>query len=112
MAPVQEMAPSGFILLYLGKVAGGNIVGPQLIGTIDKPAEFQVLIAHHTRIGRAAGLVFISKVLNDVLLKILSLIDEVITDAEIVADRAGVAKRLRAATFILSTGNAILRPKL
>jgi len=40
-------------------MAGGNKIRAQLVGPVNEPAKLQVLIAHHTGIGRASGLVFI-----------------------------------------------------
>ena len=51
-------------------MTGGNPMGPQLPGTLQQGAKFQLLIAHDTRIGRPARLVLFGKILNDVLLKI------------------------------------------
>ena len=56
--------------LHPREMAGGDEGRAELIGPVNEPAKFQVLIAHHAGIGRASGLVFIGKVLDDVLLKI------------------------------------------
>ena len=106
------MTPGQLILFHSSEVTSGDVVRTQLIGPINEPAEFQMLIAHYTGIGCTAGLVFISKVPNHMFLEILSLINEVIADAEGVADRTGVTNRLRTAAVVLRAGNTILRPKL
>ena len=94
------------------EMAGGDVVRAELAGAINKPAKFQVLIAHHARIRRAAGLVFVGEVINDVLLKFRRLVNEVIRNVELVADGARVGDGLRAAALVLGAVHAILRPQL
>src|SRR5437870_5574649 len=93
-------------------MTGGDVLSAKLIGPLDQPAEFQVLIAHDAGIGRAAGLVFIGKVLNDLGLKLIGFVNEVIRNAELVRDSAGVRYGLGPAAFIFGAGNAVLRPEL
>ena len=71
-----------------------------------------MLVAHHAGVGRAAGLVFGGKIIDDVGLEILGLIDEIVANAEVVADGTGIGDGLRAAAFILHAGDAVLRPEL
>ena len=84
----------------------------KLIRAVNEPSEFQILIAHHARIRRAAGLVFIGEVTDDVLLEFSRLVNEVVRDVELVADRARVGDGLRTAALVLRTVHAILRPEL
>ena len=84
----------------------------ELVRAVNQSSELQILIAHHTRIRRAAGLVFIGEILDDVLLEFRRLVNEVIRDVELVADRARVGDGLRAAAFVLGAVHAILRPEL
>ena len=93
-------------------MSGRDEIRTELIGTVNEPAELQILIAHHARIGRAAGLVFVREVLDDVLLEFRRLVNQVIRDVELVADRARVGDGLRAAAFVLRAVHAILRPEL
>ena len=93
-------------------MAGGDVFRAQLVGAVDQPAELQVFIAHHAGIGRASGLVFIGEILDDVLLEIRRLVDEIIGDIQLLADRAGVGHGLGAAAFVLGAIDAILRPEL
>ena len=93
-------------------MSGGDKIRAELIGAVNEPAELQVLIAHHARVRRAAGLVFVGEVLDDVLLEFRRLVNEVIRDVELVADGARVGDGLRAAAFVLGTIHAILRPEL
>jgi hypothetical protein len=91
---------------------GGDEIRAQLVRPVNEPAKLQVLIAHYAGIRRAPGLVFIGKVLNDVLLKIRRLVNEVIRNVERVADGAGVGHGLRAAALVLGAVYAVLRPEL
>ena len=92
-------------------MAGGDEVRAQLIGAVDEPAKFQVLVAHHARIGRAAGLVFVGEILDDVLLEFRRLVDQVIRHAQFVAHGARIGDGLRTAAFVLGAIHAILRPE-
>ena len=94
------------------KMSRGNEIRAELVRAVNEPAEFQILIAHHARIRRAAGLVFVGKVLDDVLLEFRRLVNEIIRDVELVADGARVGDGLRAAAFVLRAVHAILRPEL
>ena len=93
-------------------MAGGDEIRAELIRAVNEPAEFQILIAHHAGIRRATGLVFVGEVLDDVLLEFRRLVNEVIRDVELVADRARVGDGLRSAAFVLRAVHAILRPEL
>ena len=92
-------------------MSGGNIMRAELVRPVNQPAELQILIAHHARIRRAAGLVFIGEILDDLLLKFGRLVNEVIRDAQLVADGARIGDGLRAAAFVLGARHAILRPE-
>ncbi len=83
----------------------------ELIRAVNQSTELQILIAHHARVRRAAGLVFVGEVLDDVLLEFCRLVNEVIRDVELVADGARVGDGLRAAAFVLRAVHAILRPE-
>ena len=93
-------------------MSGRNKIRTKLVRAVNQPAKFQILVAHHARIRRAAGLVFVGEILDDVLLEFRRLVNEVIRDVELVADGAGVGDGLRAAAFVLGAVHAILRPEL
>ena len=93
-------------------MSGGDELRTKLVRTVNEPAKLQVLVTHHTGIRRAAGFVFVGKILDDVLLKIRRLVHEIIRDVELVADTAGVGHGLRTTAFVLRAIHAILRPKL
>ena len=71
-------------------MAGGDVLRAELVGALDEPAELEVLVAHHARIRRAAGLVFLGEVLDDLALELRRFVNEVIGNAQLVADGAGV----------------------
>ena len=93
------------------KMPCGDEVCAELIGAINEPTELEILIAHHTRIRRATGFVFIREVLDDVLLKFRRLVNEVVGNSQLVTDRARVGDGLRPAAFVLRTIHTILRPE-
>src|SRR5471032_3387834 len=89
-----------------------NKIRAELIRAVNQSAEIQILVAHHARVRRAAGLVFVGEILDDVLLEFRRLVNEVIRDVELVADGARISDGLRAAAFVLRAVHAILRPEL
>ena len=85
---------------------------PKLVGAVDQPPELEVLVAHHARVGRAAGLVFLGKVIDHLALEILRLIHEIVRDVQLVRNAARVRDGLRAAAFVFGAVDAVLRPEL
>src|SRR5207247_5222642 len=55
--------------LQAREMAGGDVLRAKLVGAVNEAAELEILVAHHAGIGRAARLVFVGKVLNDLGLK-------------------------------------------
>ena len=90
----------------------GDKIRAKLIRTVNEPSKFQILVAHHARIRRAAGFIFVGEVLDDVFLEFRRLVNEVIRDVKLVADGARVGDGLRAAALVLGAVHAILRPEL
>jgi len=88
-----------------------NKLRAQLIRAVNQPTEFQILVAHHARVRRATGFVFVREILNDLGLKLRRLVDEIIGDTQLIAHRPGIADRLRSAALILGARDAILRPE-
>src|SRR5260221_8644849 len=98
--------------LHSRKMSRGDKIRAKLIRAVNQSSELQILIAHHERIWRAAGLVFIGEILDDVFLEFRRLVNQVIRHAELVANGARIGNGLRAAAFVLGAVHAILRPEL
>ncbi len=94
------------------EMPGGDELRAELVRAVNEPAELQILVAHHARIRRTASLVFVGEILDDLGLKLLRFVNEVIRNAERVADRAGIGDGLRPAALVLGARHAILRPEL
>ena len=62
--------------------------------------------------GVRPGLVFVGEVLDDLVLKLRRFVNQVIRNAQLVADRAGIRDRLRPAALVLGARHAVLRPQL
>src|SRR5438552_3110889 len=56
--------------LQPGEMTGGDVLGAKLVGALDEPAEFKVLIAHDARVRCATCLVFVGEVMDDLTLKL------------------------------------------
>ena len=93
-------------------MAGGDVLRAELAGPIEEAAKFEVLVAHHAWIGRSASLVFGGEILNDPVLEFRRLVDEIIGDAQLMADRPGIGDGLRTAAFVLGARHAVLGPEL
>ena len=75
---------------HLGVVTGGDALGAQPHGVIEKAAELDLGIAQDVRVGRAPGLVLAQKIGEDALLVLLRKIDHLEVDADDVAHRRNV----------------------
>ncbi len=103
-AAFQQISTGVFILFHTREVAGGNLVGPELVGTLNESAKLEVLVAHHAGVGCATGFVFVGEILDDVFLEVFRFINEVVADAEVITNGTGIHDRLRSATFIFRRG--------
>jgi hypothetical protein len=108
---LEQIARAIRIFFDARKMSGRDEICAELIRAVNEPAELQILVAHHARIRRATGLVFIGEILDDVLLKFARLIDQIIWNVQLVADGARIGDGLRAAAFVLGAVHAILRPE-
>ena len=63
--PAEQVTAGGRILSELGVVAGGQIVRPQLLGSVPHGAELDPPVAEYAGIRRAAHLVFPDEIVDD-----------------------------------------------
>src|SRR5205085_6249925 len=91
-------------------VSGRDIVTSEQLSLLPKISEFQFLVAHHTWIRRATGLVFAGKITDHEFFELIRFIDHVMRDVEHVRDATRVRHGLWPATFILRPRNTVLRP--
>ena len=113
LARVAAFAEDGAavcVTLDDGVVAGGDEGCAEAACLAPEVAEFEFLVAHHARVGRAPGLVLGGEVIDDLRLEIGGLLDDVMRDAEGMGDAAGIRDGGGAAAFILRAGDAVLRP--
>ena len=110
-AALEQQTRTIRTFFHARKMSCRNKIRAELIRAVNEPTKFQILIAHHARVRRAAGLVFIGEILDDVFLKIRRFVHEIIWHVELVADRTRVGDGLRTAAFVLGAVHAILRPE-
>src|SRR5213079_2510720 len=91
-------------------VSGRDIVTSEQLSLLPKISEFQFLVAHHTWIRRATGLVFTGKITDHEFFELIRLIDHVMWNSEGMGNSACVCHGLWPATFILRPRNTVLRP--
>ncbi len=94
-----------------GEVSGCNEVAPKLTGPVQQHAELEVLIAHHTGVGGAAGAVLVGEVLDDLFLEQVRFVDQVVGNAQSGTDAAGIHDGLGSAALILGPVDAVLGPQ-
>jgi hypothetical protein len=83
-------------------VSGGNQVGANLSGYNKKLIKLQVIVAKAARDGRASGEVLAHERTDDILLKSVLMIDDVIRDIERLSDSAGVIDIVKGAAATLT----------
>ena len=71
-------------------VAGGDAVGADGAGGLKQLVELEVVVAERARDGRAPGEIFVDEGADDIVLEALLLVDDVIGDAQVLGDAAGV----------------------
>src|SRR5438874_5366180 len=91
-------------------VSGRDIVTSEPLCFFPKISEFQFLVAHHTWIWRATGLVFAGKITDHEFFELIRLIDHVMWNSEGMGNSACVCHGLWPATFVLRPRNTVLRP--
>ena len=87
-----------------------NVVAPQGGGFAPKIAEFELLVAHHTRVWRAPGLVFAGEIINDQPLELVGFVNDVMRNTQRMCHTARIGHSLRTAAFVFRARDAILRP--
>ena len=110
-ASFEQHAVPGLVGFDPSVVPRGHFPGAEFLAALDERAEFELLIAHHTGIWRSSGAILGCEILNDLLLKVLSLIHQIEWDAESVGYAAGIHHGLWATALVFGTGEAILRPQ-
>src|ERR1700730_5871127 len=70
-----------FVMLDDRVMPGRDIIAAERLGFSPEIAELEFLIAHHTRIRRAAGLIFAREIIDDRALELLRFIDHVVRNA-------------------------------
>ncbi len=59
----------------------GDVIAAQRLRFFPKVAELELLVAHHARVRRAAGLVFAGKIIDDQALELVRFIHDVMGKA-------------------------------
>ena len=84
-------------------MSGGDVVGADAVGVVGQAAELQPVVAHDAWIGRAASRVLVDEVVDDVLLKLVLEVNDVVRDADSCGSGTGVLLVLDAAAVALAT---------
>src|SRR5438552_11257031 len=88
----------------------GDVIAAERFGLTPEIAELEFLVAHHAWIRRSTGLVLAGEIINHEPLELVGFIDNVMRNAEGIRHAARISDCLRAATFVLCTRDAVLRP--
>ncbi len=84
-------------LAHLRVVARGYKVAPQLVGPAQQGVPFNVGIAQHARVGRAALEVLIGKMVDHIVAKLFADVDDVVRKPQVDGHVPGVVDRVQAA---------------
>ena len=92
-----------------GVVAGGDALGADAVGHVEKLVELDEVVAEGAGDGRAAGEVLVDEGLDDLALEALFEVDDVVGNAELLGDAAGVVDVVEraAASGCAALGNEI-----
>src|SRR5207248_1097260 len=89
----------------------GCLVCRPLLGRVSgRSHEFQIFVAHHTRIWSATSLVFAREIIDHEFFELVCFIDHVMRNTDGMGNATRVRDGLRPATFVLCPRNAVLRP--
>src|SRR5437867_8420435 len=86
-----------------------DVIATQSRCFAPKVAKLELLVAHHTRVWRAASLVFAREIINNQPLKLVGLINHVMWNAERMRHAARISDRLGSAAFVFRARDTILR---
>ncbi len=116
---LEDPAVALGVVLVAGVVAGGDAVGADLAGGDEQLVELQVVVAERAGDGRASGEILVDEGADDVALEAVLLVDDVVGDAEVLGDAAGVVDVIDGAAAALHllghaflAGEAALVPEL
>src|SRR5690606_22263558 len=99
----QQFILSVMFLHNTGIVSCGYVIGAQIHGLIQELPEFDLAVAHHIRIWRAAALIFFEKIGKYFIIVFLLEIDGIVRDIDLLTDAPyvlGVLLRRTAAELI------------
>ena len=82
-------------------MAGGHVLGPDVVGIVEQLAELQPRVADDARIGRPTGRVLGDEIIDDPR-ELLLEIDRIERNAEHVGHPAGIVRVGRRATALLA----------
>jgi hypothetical protein len=117
---LQNPALANRIVLVYRVVAGGDTAGANAAGGLEQLVKLEVVVAERTRDRSSASQIFLDERPNNIVLKTLLLIDDVIRDPEVFGHAPRVvdivegtaATSLRSVRDAMLAGQASLIPKL
>ncbi len=94
-------------------MAGGDVVGFKCRKTVEEGAVLDVLVAAHARVRGAAGSVFGDESIDDLLLELLFEVHDVVANAELARNPAGIVDVFDAAALLVAAEffRALFGPK-
>ena len=107
----QQEAAGALVPLHLGVVAGGQKGIAQLVRLLQKGAEFDGPVAHHTGVGGAARLILRRKGVHDTLGKAVRQVQGVVGNAQLGGHRPGVLRILKGVAGFSPARGQVLRLK-
>ena len=107
---LEDPALADGVELVDGVVAGGDAACADGAGGLEQRVELEVVVAERAGDGRAAVEILVDEGADDILLEALLLVDDVVGNAEVLGDAAGVIDIIQgaAAAGLGGIGNAVL----
>src|SRR5438046_4082351 len=88
----------------------GDVIAAERCRFTPEIAELELFIAHHARIRRPTGLVLAGEIFNHEPLELVGFVDNIMRNAQRMRHAARICYCLGTATFVLRTGDTVLRP--
>jgi hypothetical protein len=106
---LQKILLRAFLVFHLSIMACGDTVSPQLQGFLQKGPEFQFLVTENTRIGGSSFRIFITEILNDLVLEFFSQLKDMERDPQLKGHTSGIFDSSKAATSYWARSSAVFR---
>ena len=103
---------TAIFMAQIGVVARGDELAIQFVGPAQQRVPFDVRVAEHARVGRAAGQVFAGEIINHEVAELIADVKDVVRETELHGHLAGIVDGVQAAAagFLFGTAHRRIIP--